>query len=204
MPSGELFQAVCDEIGHHYTASGFKYSRSRPKISIKDRELKLDITFWSSRSNMPGNHVDLEILPNFYSLELATTGKAKGFLFGHTAIFHHKYTDNPRLQRINQIYGDVLEREDSHTNESVIIDNHHCNIYGIDEFKFKKIIEFVDNKIISWFEKLKTKEGIVQLTDNPPRIAVWSLNGKGGNSVFIEYCRMKFPDLDVEKKLPGA
>ena len=108
------------------------------------------------------------------------------------------------MQRINQIYGDVLEREDEYTSESEIKDNHYCNIYGIDEFKFKMIIEFIDQKIISWFRKLMTKEGIMELTENPSRSVVWSLNGKGGNSDFIQFCKLKFPDLDVEKRLNDA
>jgi hypothetical protein len=53
-PCNEIFHAVCDEIGKYYEKYGFKYSRSKPKITHKDQDLKLDICFWSSGSNIPG------------------------------------------------------------------------------------------------------------------------------------------------------
>jgi len=89
-PCQEIFQAVCDEIGRHYQNLGFKYSRSTPKLVIENDKIKLEICFWSSRSNIPGEWVNLEILPNFYSLQLKKTSDKKGFLFGHTGIFYHK------------------------------------------------------------------------------------------------------------------
>jgi hypothetical protein len=208
MPSKDLFQAVCDEIGKHYETKGFKYSRSRPKLTFKDKVLKLEICFWSSRSNTSGRHVSLEILPNFYSLRIinskTSNGKSKisnGFLFGHEAIFSRKYTDNPKQQRVNQIYGDVLERLDDSTYESQIRDNHYCNVYGIDEEKFKRIIEFIDKKIIPWIENLKTKEGVLEFTENPTKQRLFSINGQGGNSDFIQYCKIHFPEIDIEKRL---
>ena len=201
MPSADLFQAVCDEIGKHYIPKGFKYSRSRPKISLKDKQIKLEITFWSSRSNIPGRHINLEILPNFYSVELAKANKTKGFLFGHTAIFSHKYSENPKLQQVISIFGDVMEREVEYTRESEIRYYNSCNIYDINEFKFKRILEFIDEKIIPWFDKLKTIDGVLELTENPSRRVIWSLNGKSSNSEFIEYCRLKFSGLSMEKRL---
>ena len=200
-PCKDIFQAVCDELGLHYEQKGFKYSRSRPKIVYKDQEIKLEICFWSSASNMPGDYVNLEILPNFYSIELAKQSKVKGFLFGHTSIFNTKYTDDKKKVRVVQIFGDILERIDEYSNESVIKFNHNCNVYGIDQDKFNKIIEFIDTKIIPWTSKIKTIEGISELLENPTGTRIWSLNlnGKGGNSDFVEYVKVKFPDVKINR-----
>jgi len=51
-PCQEIFQALCDELGKHYEAKGFKYSRSRPKLTIEKDNIKLVIAFWSSRNNI--------------------------------------------------------------------------------------------------------------------------------------------------------
>ncbi|MCM0665146.1 hypothetical protein [Flavobacterium tyrosinilyticum] len=197
----EIFQAVCDELGKHYEKLGFKYSRSRPKIVLKKEDLKLEICFWSSKSNISGQSITLEILPNFYSSIIPKTKKTSGFLFGHSAIFNHKYTDNPKKIRVVKIFGEVVEQIDEYSSESVIKESNVCNIYDIDEYKFKKIIEFIDLKILPSFEKLKTEQGLIELTENPTKSKIWSLNGKGGNSDFIEYCKLKFPNVDIEKRL---
>lgn len=198
-PCKEIFQAVCDELGKHYENKGYKYSRSRPKIIYKDKNIKLEICFWSSASNMPGSYVNLEIIPNFYSLQLAKQSKIKGRLFGHTGLFTHKYTDNIQQVKIRQIFGDEIERLDKYSYESVIRDNHNCNVYGLDKFKFDKIVAFIDNKIIPWVSKIKTEDGIKELLDNPSqsRILSLNLNGNGGNSDFVQYVKTNFPHIEI-------
>ncbi len=197
----EIFQAVCDEIGRHYEKKGFKYTRSRPKIVYKDKEIKLEICFWSSRSNTPGEYVNLEILPNFYSLELEKQSKIKGYLFGHTGINNTKYTDDKTKVRIIQIFGDIVESIDEYSYESVIRNNHNCNVYGLDKVKFDKIVEFIDTTIISWIGKIKTEQGVRELLDNPTDMRIWALNlnGKGGNSDFVEYVKTKFQNIDLTR-----
>lgn len=200
-PCKEIFQAMCDELGKHYEAKGFKYSRSRPKLTLEKGDIKLIIEFWSTKSNTPGSSVSFEILPNFYAKQLAKTSTINGFLFGHTGLFYHQYTDNPKQILVKQIFGEELERIDEYSNESKIIDNHHCNIYGIDKEKFDSIVKFIDDKIVSWISKLATREGILELITNASPTRVWSLNGKGTNSDFIKYVQLNFPDIDIEKKL---
>jgi hypothetical protein len=200
-PCKDIFQAVCDELGRHYEKIGLKYSRSRPKIVYKDKEIKLEICFWSSASNTPGEYVNLEILPNFYSIDLAKKSKTRGFLFGHTGINNIKYTDDKKKVRIIQIFGDVVERIDEYSHESVIRYNHNCNVYGLDKERFDKIVEFIDSTIISWIDKIKTEQGVRELSDNPTDMRIWALNlnGKGGNSDFVNYVKTKFPDIDLTK-----
>lgn len=200
-PCQEIFQAVCDEIGMYYEKKGGKYTRSRPKITFKDNKLKVEICFWSSKSNIPGEYVNLEILPNFYSTEIVKSNKSKGLLLGHTALFIRKYLVNPKQIKVRQIFGEEIERIDEHSTESVIRDNHTCNIYGLDESKFNMIIQFIDKNIISWIGKLKTEEGVLELIENACETRIWSLNGKGGNSDFIEYVKLSFPNIEIENRL---
>jgi hypothetical protein len=200
-PCQEIFQALCDELGKHYEAKGFKYSRSRPKLTIEKDNIKLVIAFWSSRSNTPGEWVNLEILPSFYSKQLTKTSDIKGFLFGHTGLFYHKFADNPKQILVKQIFGGELERFDEYSNESKIIESNNCNVYGIDKVKFDSIIKFIDDKIVPWTSKLSTEEGIFELVTNASPTRVWSLNGKGSNSDFIKYVKLNFPNINIENEL---
>lgn len=206
MASSDLFQAVCDELGNYYSEKGFKYSKSRPKIVYKDKELKLEICFWSSRSNTSGRHVTLEIIPSFYSIEIIKNGTstisskiAKGLLISKTALFMHNHNVGDNIQRLRQIYGETLLQEDGAYGSNIMRYNSICNIYGIDEVKFKAIIEFIDTKVLPWIDKLKTEEGIRELINDRPKGVYSSLLGEGSNSDFLVYSEMKFPELQVEK-----
>lgn len=206
--SNDLFQAVCDELGNHYEKKGFKYSPSRPKITYKDKELKVVIAFWSSRSNTYGRHVNLEIIPDFQSLEVVQKGcstieskKAQGLIVGLSGLFMFKHNDRDNIAKVRNIYGDVSAVEHSHYGTDTISESHNCNIYGIDEFKFNRIVEFIDSKILCWIEKIKTREGILELIDNRPKYVYESLLGMSTNSDFVPYCNLKFPDLRIEERL---
>ncbi|QWX84340.1 hypothetical protein H0I23_01410 [Cellulophaga sp. HaHaR_3_176] len=199
-PCKIIFQAVCDEIGKNYSEKGYRYSRSGPKITIENEKIKLEINFWSSGSNMPGQSVNLKILPSFYSKQLKQS-KIDGFLFGHTGIFYHKYLDNSKKTIVNTIFGETFERTTEHTNESNIIDGHNCNVYGLQKENFEKILNFIDTKIIVWFEKIQNKNGILELTENASKMRLWTLNGKESNSDFVPYVKLNFPDVEIDNIL---
>jgi hypothetical protein len=200
-PCKEIFQAVCDEIGAHYQQFGYKYTRSRPKVVVESDKLKLEITFWSSGSNTPGEHVNLEILPNFYAKQLAKTGVQKGFLFGHTALFYHKYTDDKTKIKVNQIYGEVSEYTDPYSHHSEIRDNRNCDIYGLDKARFDKIIAFIDTKILSWISKLQTEDGLLEFLKDANPTRIHSIDEKRGNTNFPQYMLLNFPNIDLNKLL---
>jgi hypothetical protein len=200
-PCKEIFQAVCDELGRYYEGKGFRYSRSRPKLTYKDSVLKVEICFWSSGSNTPGASVNLEIIPNFYSVQLSKEGKTKGFLFSHTALFYHRYTNDTNKVKVRQIFGDEVEWIDTYGYQSRITDNNNCNVYGIDELKFKKIIAFIDSKIIPWIKKLQTGQGVVELLHEASDFRKSALDSKHGNSEFVNYVRTMFPGVDIERLL---
>jgi hypothetical protein len=198
-PCQEIFQAVCDELGRYYETKGFKYSRSRPKLTIENNKIKLEICFWSSRSNIIGDYVNLEIIPSFYSKQLKKESEFKGFLFGHTTLFTHKFKEDIKEIRVNQIFGDIVDRIDQYSHESKLIDNRNCNVYGLDENKFEKIIHFIDSKIISWIDKLQTESGIIEFLDNASPKRMWDLFSKSTNSQFMRYVQLNFPEFGIER-----
>jgi hypothetical protein len=69
-----------------------------------------------------------------------------------------------------QIYGDVDDIIDEYSNESVIKENNSCNVYGIDRFKFYKIIEFIDLKNFPYIEKIKIEKVTKEFIDKSNKI----------------------------------
>jgi len=69
-PPAEIFDEFCQAIGYYYQQKGYKYNKSRPKVKIESKDLFVEINFWSSRSNMAGSSVGLEILPYVGSKKL--------------------------------------------------------------------------------------------------------------------------------------
>ena len=69
-PPAEIFDAFCQAIGFYYQQKGYKSTKSRPKVKIESKDLFVEINFWSSRSNMAGSSVGLEILPYVGSKKL--------------------------------------------------------------------------------------------------------------------------------------
>jgi hypothetical protein len=193
-PCKDIFQAVCDEIGQHYAQFGFTYARSRPKITFKNKDIKLEIAFWSSGYNMAGDYVQLEIIPHFYDVK----SKSKKPLFYHIGLFCKPLvTDNQELVRLENIFDEPKESNETQWGEPLIIDNWRCNVYGIDGEKFKKLIEFMDAKIISWFNKLSTEKGVIELLDFLSKTE----HGRNGlNKMEVKnYVKSRFPNLDFDK-----
>ncbi|HEY3402460.1 MAG TPA: hypothetical protein VGK59_03675 [Ohtaekwangia sp.] len=208
MASRDLFQAVCDEIAKYYENKGFKYSRSKTVLTYKDEEIKLQLGFSSSRSNTAGSHVALEILPTIYSLDVIQQNKstisskvAKGLILGHTDFFTHKSNINREKKIVRQIFGDILEMDPRSEFDIVIKDNHYCNIWDIDGHKFKKILEFIDHKILPMIDVVKDERKLIEFIDDKPPYIYQSLKGEGVNSDFVPYCNLKFPDLRIEERL---
>jgi hypothetical protein len=191
-PCNDIFQAVCDEIGKYYVAHhGYKYARARPKLTIKKKDFKLEIAFWSSRSNIAGNFVNLEIIPAFYDVTLPKKHLKKGLLFTNNAILNHKYTTDSQQVRHVSIFGEVEGLILKDSSESVIKYLNMCNVYGLDEEKFKKIIAFIDTKIIVWLDKIKTENGILELVDNPCEIQLLDIK----NGCLLDYIQLNFPHV---------
>jgi hypothetical protein len=74
----DIFQAACDELGRYFARDGMRYVRSRPRLEHKRGELALVMAMWSSRRNMPGEAVALEVVSTVYSSALKKWIKQTG------------------------------------------------------------------------------------------------------------------------------
>lgn len=184
-PSKEIFQAVCDCIGSHYETLGFKYTRSRPKIKLKGPELSLEITFWSSRSNMAGDYVKLEMVGTLYSKTLATLdkekgNKQKGLLLSHSDFWSKLNTANPPGTISNYGLDNTLVFREK-KRRTYAVDNYicKCNIFGIDETGLNQIIQYLNRIFIEPSQRLATAEGIhTFLQSIPPKSKLGGENNR--------------------------
>jgi hypothetical protein len=159
-PCRDIFKAVCDEIAEYYVPKGWKYAKSRPKLTYNDKKIKIEIAFWSSSSNMQGESVNLEILPAIYSLDLKKDLKSKGVessgcILGYPTIFCEKLVGIPKgIKRVIDLKGRVSEYEEEYEETSVLRHLHSINVYGITISDFLAIINFINTKIIVWKDLL--------------------------------------------------
>jgi hypothetical protein len=57
-----VFHAVCDELARFFHPDGWTYRRARPTLTQARGDLQCEIAFWSSRSNMAGQQVAVEVV----------------------------------------------------------------------------------------------------------------------------------------------
>jgi hypothetical protein len=155
-PCKEIFLAVCEELSNYYVQKGFKYAKSRPKLTLEKGDNKLEIAFFSSRSNIPGNYVNLEIIPNIKS----KINPSREFSAQIWESFFIKSDEIPPKMTIKEIFGGETINTEYWLTESSIREHNCCNVYGITEENFGKIITFIDEKIIKKFELIITKPNI--------------------------------------------
>ncbi|WP_249645469.1 hypothetical protein [Nocardia sputi] len=73
-----VFHAVCDELARYFAPEGIRYLRSRPRMEQRRGDLTLEMAMWSSRSNVAGQQVGLEVVSHISSQALAKWIKATG------------------------------------------------------------------------------------------------------------------------------
>jgi hypothetical protein len=144
-PPGEIFDEFCQAIGYYYQQKGYKYTRSRPKVKIESRDLFVEINFWSSRSNMAGSSVGLEILPYVGSKKLKKWIKAN-----KTGRNEYIYGPTKYDFRFQNIYGATVD---------FFLDL----ILKIDKYIAEQL-DIADNK--KFIDKLLTENSSDLITDN--------------------------------------
>ena len=140
----DVFHAVTKEIARYYEDKGFRYTRSRPKITYKDEKLKIEISFWSSRGNISGEYVTLEIVPYFSATKL-NKGHKNGYLCGHTIFF---WKGNERIFR------------------------NVFNIANITIPDFLEIVKTIDEAVLSRVSAFQTKEAVLDMINQEDNIDV--------------------------------
>ena len=195
-PPREIYQAVCDAIGAYFVEMGFKYTRSTPKIWVKDKDYKLEVLFRSSGSNYAGGSVNLEINAYLYSLEIIKNKAGKGLLNTQVTPLIKKlegdYDSGTRL--IRQINGEELLYRDENRYFSELIYNRHVNLYGFDEKLFGQIVQFIEVRQIQWLRDLVNPDRTLELLDGCGVRAKLGLR----KTNFLAYFRIRYPKLAVE------
>lgn len=200
-PCKDIFRAVCDELAEYYIPKGWKYAKSRPKLTYNDKSLKIEIAFWSSGSNMQGDYVNLEIIPAIYSLDLKkdlnSKGiESKGYILGYPTIFFEKLESIPKgTKRVIDLKGKIHEYEDEYEETSVLIHHNNINVYGINENDFLNIINFINTKIIIWKDLLKNDYKELEKNIEP---FLKSDFRKLKTGEFGKYIQYKFPENYTE------
>jgi len=179
----ELYNAICFELGRYFSGMGFKYLKSKRMLHMlvfQDEQIKLEINIKTSRHNMPGKWVAIDIFPEFSSIALKEIGM-EGFLFDEAEIYER-----------NPIKGG-----------SWYLDTYMFNGYEFSEGMFKEIIALIEGKIIPWIDKIKEKEGVKEIIlRKRAKFADWSITNRGyGNTVLPEYISLYFPELIKEMGL---
>lgn len=181
-PPKEIFQAVCDEIGKHFESKNFKYSKSTPKITLKDKEYKLEIRFNSSANNYAGGYVNLEINSNLYSLKLAkqdnSNSKFKGLLTGVitplSKSLPSKFENASKV--VETIDGEIIQHPIDKFNYKEYTFNRNVNLYQLSPSLLERIIKFIEIRIIKWYDEFKTDEGLIRLVTEMGSSAKYSID----------------------------
>ena len=169
-PCKDIFNAVCEEIAEYYIPKGWKYAKSRPKLTYNDKKIKYEIAFWSSGSNMAGDFVNLEIIPSLIDLDFKKEMQSKGidsngYIFGLSNLFSEKLITIPKgTKRVINILEEVKDFEENYEETGILRYNHNINVYGVTKVDFLKILEFIDSRIIVWIDWINDYEKVKELT----------------------------------------
>lgn len=71
IPTRDIFQAVCSEIGRYYQGKGWQYIKSKRELKWKGSNLWCKFGLWSSHSNIRGEWVNLEIVASVFARDLS-------------------------------------------------------------------------------------------------------------------------------------
>jgi hypothetical protein len=196
----EIFQSVCDELGEYYQKQGFKYARSGPHLTIKSGDIKLKLAFWSSRSNISGESVLLEIIPSFESVsltkQLSKTTRENGFLFGHTVVFQkYEYCEKDCDVIVRYPFKAELKRSDPNY-KNLVKYNNTINVYGITTDNFVRLVNYINQHVLSVIDVLQDEARLYLYLKELPEFIVRDIFiDKRVNSKLPEYLQLKFPGL---------
>ena len=201
-PPKEIYQAVCDSLGDYFKRKGFKYSKSIPKLVKKEKEFQYEIIFRSSGTNSAGESSRLEINGYLRSIELMKKDKAEmGYLNSPTTalgkVLGGDYPTGTKF--VKQIFGDTISYVESHRDFNEYTFNRSANVYLITEDKFQMMINFIEQNILNWLEKLVNKNTMMECLRECSKHSKLSLQ----RSSFLKFVQLKYPDKlsEVEKEI---
>jgi hypothetical protein len=198
----EIFKAFCDELGNYFNIKGLNYRKSKRIITFEDNEVKIDIGFNSSRSNMRGQWIGVELGINIYWKELVRLQelrgeKVHGGVIGDISIFSKRLgNEEPGTIVIQNIFGEVIKRTEENS-EAEFRYNKAFNIHGLTAENFQKIIDFFETNILNWSRDIRDEEKVRQLIVSTGTWGRWMLNS--GN--FKRFLELRYPALVKELEL---
>lgn len=195
-----VFQAVCDELGAYYQQFDCRYARSGPHLTKKLGDIKLKLGFWSSRTNLQGESVALEIFPEFESMSLAKhlskMEKVDGFILGHTEVFHKSIACYPECDVVVRFpFAEELKRSDPNYRNLLIYSN-YVNVYRLTTANFVKLVNYLNRHVFSMFDILQDEALLESFLFTLPEEERKSIvEHKATNSKLLDYLQFKFPKL---------
>lgn len=82
VPTKDIFQAVCNEIGRYYHGKEIQYLKSKKELKWKGFNLWCKLGFRSSHSNIRGEWVNLEIVTSLFATDLSDMERKGVLNFG--------------------------------------------------------------------------------------------------------------------------
>ncbi len=192
IPSKDIYQAVCDEIGRFYQGKGFKYAPSGKRLEYQYLDFKIKIQFASSHYNSGGEWVLLEINTGIYPQRLQ-----KQYKEAKEASLPIILTNVDLLDEVlpDKLKGTVIgvdlfghEQEVVEEGRPYALRKHarSVNIYNISLNDFRKILTYL-NKIIQYsFHLVLNESAMVNHINNAYERKFYFLKEKR----FVDYLRL--------------
>lgn len=163
IPSKDIYQAVCDEIGRFYQTKGFKYAPSGKKLEYQYQDFKIKVQFASSHYNTGGEWVLLEINTGIYPQRLQKQYKESKETLLPIILANVDLLDEVLL---NKPQGTVIGVDMFGREHEVIEEGkpyalrkyaRSVNVYNISLDDFRKILSYL-NKVIQYSFSLVLNE----------------------------------------------
>lgn len=190
--SRDVFDATCHEFALYFQPKGGKYARSRKRISFEKNGVRLVIGFNSSRSNMRGDWIAVELGISFYYMDFIEPGKEyRGVILGDMDLFSKKLVGHPDgTIIIKKIIGDDIVRiEEGRESEEMFGKVFNC--YGLTEADFSVIAKFLQTEVLCWLDKINDPNEIVKLVERVGAHGRWSMT----NSRFRDFLLIRHHNL---------
>ncbi|NVJ59634.1 MAG: hypothetical protein HWE27_04545 [Gammaproteobacteria bacterium] len=190
----DIFQGVCNELGRYFKEKGFRYAKSGPRISGTVGDIKVRIGLSTTRTNRQGESVGLAISPLFSSIKMEKSfGEESAYIWGYPEVYYRFTKCAPRCDVIvRRLFAPDIERSDAYYKNQLIISN-NINVWGIDETKLVRLIDFINVNVIDVMSTLqdeaRLRKYLLEL-DNFTKSRI-----KNDESSICHYLSTQFPEL---------
>ncbi|WP_225000375.1 hypothetical protein [Cesiribacter sp. SM1] len=188
-----IFNATLEEFARYFKPLGGTYLKSKKTIQFENEGILLNIGFNSSRSNMSGNWIAVELGISFYYRDFVVDNQLHtGVFLGDLTLFSKKLESKPNgTVIIRKIIGEDIERVEGHGMEAEERLGNVFNCYKLSTADFLKVATFLECEVLVWLTRVRNRDSLEGLLKNAGNGAKWSMS----NSNFKRYLQLEFPDL---------